>query len=468
MKLGLRLIPILAIAVAFVTFIVARNEVQSEKRGMRSDLELRAETLAESLQESVEPVMQPGASQSQLRRVVDRFGNREHLLGIAIYDAKGVPLAVSPRLGSLVNRPPEVFEQSLARNEDTGAYETLDHSTVYEYSVPLHRGAAIVGALLVFHDATYIEAQSITIWRDAIWHGVAELLLVILITLLLIRWMVLRPITRAAQWMRDLRHGKAAPPPASLTQDFLGPLSVEAASLGEHLAEARAAATQEARLREQADSLWTAERLRVGIHRRLNGNALFVVSNREPYQHVYGNKGIEVRVPASGLVTALEPILVACDGTWIAHGSAAADRQTADAKDHLRVPPDHPHYTLRRVWLTKEEEQGYYLGFANEGIWPLCHIAHTRPVFRAQDWDYYQQVNQKFADAVLEEIEGVTSPFCADPGLPLRAPPPHDQEAAARWRWSRSSGISHGPTRKPSASAPGKKSCSTACWAPIW
>ena len=93
-------------------------------------------------------------------------------------------------------------------------------------------------------------------------------------------------------------------------------------------------------------------------------------------------KAIEALVPASGLVTALEPILRACDGTWIAYGSGDADRETVDEHDRLRVPPDKPEYTLRRVWLTKEEEQGYYYGFANEGLWPLCHIAHTRPIFR--------------------------------------------------------------------------------------
>ncbi len=116
-------------------------------------------------------------------------------------------------------------------------------------------------------------------------------------------------------------------------------------------------------------------------------------------------------VPASGLVTALEPVLLACNGTWIAHGSGSADRETVDARDHLRVPPDHPSYTLRRVWLTAEEEKGYYEGFSNEGLWPLCHIAHTRPIFRPQDWLAYQRVNRRFADAVLEEMEGADSPI---------------------------------------------------------
>src|SRR5205807_10007043 len=106
-------------------------------------------------------------------------------------------------------------------------------------------------------------------------------------------------------------------------------------------------------------------------------------------------------VPASGLVTALEPVLRACEGTWIAHGSGDADRETVDRHDRLRVPPDEPKYTLRRVWLTREEEEGYYYGFANEGLWPLCHIAHTRPIFRTTDWEYYQEANKKFAKAVL-------------------------------------------------------------------
>jgi len=116
-------------------------------------------------------------------------------------------------------------------------------------------------------------------------------------------------------------------------------------------------------------------------------------------------------VPVSGLVTAMEPVLRACDGTWIAHGGGDADHETVDAHDHLRVPPDEPQYTLRRVWLTREEEERYYFGFSNEGIWPLCHIAHTRPVFRVEDWEAYQEVNRKFADAVLDEVQGEEHPI---------------------------------------------------------
>ena len=410
MKLSLRLIPILAVAITVVTFVVAGNQVRAEKRALHADLERRAEILAESLQESVEPVFQRGST-IQLPRLAERFGNREHLAGIAIYDLDGKPTAVSSKLDSFAENPPAIFRKSEEENRGIGAYERIGQPMMYLYAMPLHRDSQVAGALVLFHDATYIEAQSMHIWREALWHVVVQVLLIVLITSFVIRWTIVEPIVKVAHWMRDLRHGKVAPFPHRVAESFLEPLSTEAAGLAQNLAEARAVAKEEAQLREAGDSLWTAERLRASIQKRLHGSSLFVVSNREPYEHVHGSKGIEARVPASGLVTALEPILYACDGTWIAHGSADADRETVDANDRLRVPPDHPHYTLRRLWLTKEEVDGYYLGFANEGIWPLCHIAHTRPVFRAEDWEYYQRVNEKFADVVLHEIEGAEKPF---------------------------------------------------------
>jgi trehalose 6-phosphate synthase len=130
---------------------------------------------------------------------------------------------------------------------------------------------------------------------------------------------------------------------------------------------------------------------------------MFAVSNREPYIHNRGPDGPVVQVPASGMVTALEPIMRACEGTWVAHGSGSADRDVVDKHDRVRVPPGDPNYTLRRVWLSAEEEEGYYYGFSNEGIWPLCHLAYVRPAFRGSDWEQYRAVNARFADAVAEE-----------------------------------------------------------------
>ncbi len=411
MKLSLRLIASLVFSISLVTFVVARNQVKSEKDRLRAELARRGAILAESLQETVEPVLQRN-SVSQLRRIVDRFGDREHLEGVAVYDAAGKVLAASPKLAHNAETPPSAFDETKTTDMGVGAFVKFGGVPAYVYAVPLHRdNGALSGVLITFHNAAYIEAQSTQIWREALWHVIAQVLLIVLITFLIVRSTIVGPITKISQWMKDLRAGKTVPLPQPTAGDFLQPLTIEAASLAQSLAEARMAAKEEARLREAGDTIWTAERLRVGLRRRLRGNALFVVSNREPYQHVRRGKDIEVQVPASGLVTALEPILNACDGTWIAHGSADADRDTVDFRDRLRVPPDQPHYTLRRVWLTKEEEQGYYFGFANEGIWPLCHIAHTRPSFRTTDWEYYRRVNEKFAEAVLQEIEHVEEPF---------------------------------------------------------
>jgi trehalose 6-phosphate synthase len=148
---------------------------------------------------------------------------------------------------------------------------------------------------------------------------------------------------------------------------------------------------------------WTPATLRRILADELPGAQVIVVSNREPYIHDLKGDAIELVVPASGLVSALEPITRACAGTWIAYGGGSADRLTVDENDRVMVPPDNPSYTLRRVWLSEEEHQGYYLGFANEGLWPLCHIAFTRPVFRESDWRTYEAVNRKFADAIAQE-----------------------------------------------------------------
>lgn len=156
---------------------------------------------------------------------------------------------------------------------------------------------------------------------------------------------------------------------------------------------------------ELQGGLWTPERLKLTLNRHLHGERLLVVANREPYIHDRAPDGsIRVLHPASGLVSALEPVLRACSGVWVAHGAGSADREAADRNGHVRVPPGEESYLVRRVWLTPEEERGYYYGFSNEGLWPLCHVAHTRPTFRDEDWKHYKQVNEKFADVVCQEV----------------------------------------------------------------
>src|SRR5207247_1789731 len=296
-------------------------------------------------------------------------------------------------------------------NQKLGEFVHQASGSLHILVLPLHRHDELVGALAMVHDASYIDAQTAHVWREAFLRVLVQVFLIALITLLIVRWSIAGPIARAAQWMRALRTGKIVSSPAGFPDlDLLRPLAREMTTLAESLTAARSAAAREAQLREAAESSWTSERLSVHVRSKLGDSRLFVLSNREPYSHVREGKSVEAIIPASGLVSALQPILCACDGTWVAHGSGDADRETVDRHDRLAVPPEEPRYTLRRVWLTKQEEEGYYYGFANEGLWPLCHVAHTRPIFRAPEWGYYEAANQKFARAILEEMSGTDSP----------------------------------------------------------
>ena len=152
--------------------------------------------------------------------------------------------------------------------------------------------------------------------------------------------------------------------------------------------------------------VWDKEALKRLAQRELGDFKLIVVSNRQPYIHELIDGKLRYAVPSGGLATALDPLMQECGGTWIAYGGGKGDWAAVDEKNRIMVPPDDPAYTLRLVWLTEEEEQGYYYGFSNEGLWPLCHNAYTEPVFDASAWETYKAVNQNFANQVLDEIDG--------------------------------------------------------------
>jgi trehalose-6-phosphate synthase len=407
--LSARLIVSLIVGITLVSLGFSYYEVVGEKRALRSDLERRAEVLGESVAGNVEKSWESG-SERGLQRLVQRFGNREHLLGVAVYDRQGKEVAITSELGRALKAAPRDVIQAMSEGHGESSFVRLGNDPVHIFALPLHRQDEVVGGLAIVHDVSYIRDQTLRAWRATFLRILVQVVLIVSITLLIVRWSIAGPIARAAQWMRALRTGRISSRQQMPDLDLFKPLASEVVTLAESLSRARSAAESEARLREASESMWTADRLAVQIQARLDGGRLFVVSNREPYIHQRNGKSIEVVVPPSGLVTALEPVLEACDGTWIAQGSGDADTEVVDARDRLRVPPDDPRYTLRRVWLSKEEEEGYYYGFANEGLWPLCHIAHTRPIFRAQDWQHYQEVNRKFTDVVLEEIEDTPKP----------------------------------------------------------
>ena len=150
--------------------------------------------------------------------------------------------------------------------------------------------------------------------------------------------------------------------------------------------------------------MWNKESLHDLLSNKMRDYQFIVVGNREPYIHRRVNGTIQCLLPASGVATALDPIMQACGGTWVAHGSGDADRSVVNHRNRIRVPPDDPKYTLRRVWLTPEQEEGYYYGTANGCLWPLCHIAFTRPTFDSRNWQVYREVNELFAKAILDEV----------------------------------------------------------------
>ena len=412
MKITIRLIVSLIFVIALVAVVFSFYQVRAEKARLTSDLERRAIILAESLQESVIPLMQSN-SLSRLNRLVERFGNRERLTGVVVFDKQGNALASTPDLKQNIPQPFSQAVSSITETRPVNGFMDINNKKAYIYTLPLSVEDKPVGILAIFHDASYIDVRLLEIWKHNLLRFLTLSILIVIITLLIVRWSITGPIAQFAEWTRELRMGKnkVSHMVTSVRGDVLAPLVTEVTQLAKSLATARARAEEEARLRVQTESLWTANRLNEHIRVELEGKKLFLISNREPYMHVKDGRNIKCIIPAGGLVTALDPVMRICDGVWIAHGSGDVDREIVDAYDKLRVPPEEPAYTLKRVWLTKEEEDGYYYGFSNEGLWPLCHITHTRPIFRLDDWVYYQKVNEKFAEALLNEIADEESPL---------------------------------------------------------
>lgn len=407
MRLASRLSLSLILAVTLVSLAFAFYQTRAQSRAMRRDLEEHSFMLGESLAEAAEPLAVSG-SVDRLRILLDRFRDRETVTGVAAYDASGGLLSATPGLAALLGRTPQSVKGALRGGRASEDLLATPGRPLHVTAFPIRVEGSIAGAVAVVHDIGYIETRTSALWRRALIGAAVQTAVIVAITILFVRLSVRRPLHRLTARIRDLRAGKPSTA-AGHAGDF-EPLAQEVSHLATSLSAARAAVLEEARLRDTAEATWTTERLRVFIEGRLGGMRLLAVSNREPYEHRYSADGLTAVTPPSGLVTALEPVMRACDGTWIAQGTGDGDRDTVDTHDRVRVPPDRPQYTLRRVWVSHEEEQGYYYGFANEGLWPLCHIAHTRPVFRAEDWRSYRAVNERFAAAVLDEIASEPNP----------------------------------------------------------
>jgi trehalose 6-phosphate synthase len=349
----------------------------------RSDVQLRARLVMTSIDEPLAELLRSANSQ-RAAAYLTRVAGDERLLGIVVCTAAGRRIIQTAQVPSIVDCATGAADGVL--RSGSGAIE------VSAFPLDAEGGAAY--RVLLVHDLGFIErrrnsARNFVLAVIVVGASVLALLVGLALRLVLRRWIKLLVGDIASRrFLDDARSSRAALPVLLEVRQALRDLE----------------ATQ--RLEIDFRENWTPQALQQVVREQLQACPMIVVSNREPYIHNLGSDGRPVvQVPASGMVTAIEPIMRACSGTWIAHGSGSADRAVVDAHDRLPVPPDGPHYTLRRVWLTAEQEEGYYYGFANEGLWPLCHLAYVRPAFRETDWQQYVAVNGKFAEVALGEAD---------------------------------------------------------------
>ncbi|MGH7151801.1 MAG: hypothetical protein ACREIU_13940, partial [Planctomycetota bacterium] len=344
MRITLRLIVSLVIVVAAVAATSAWIHVGQDRASRQEELERRSRLLALTLQEVVEPLVPEGTSE-RLQGLVEKYANRERLAGVAAYDREGRLLAATAALSEALADPPAAVQAALSRSVDGSAFVNMGGRELHLYALPLTGAGGVTGALLIVHDASFIQAQLRKIWLHAFGRVLAQSALITLVILVVIRWSVFGPIAQIAAWMRALRSEGEARPPEVPKGDLFAPIAREVKTLARHLSAAKAAAEMEASRARREEPPGTPEWLREHVRVRLGDKPLFVVSNREPYMHLRRGREVEVIVPAGGLVTALGPVLRACGGTWIAHGAGDADFEVTDGKGRLQVPPGDPRYT---------------------------------------------------------------------------------------------------------------------------
>jgi len=410
-RLLLFILPILLIvAIGFTIFGIMQVRFTQDK--LMDDLQKKTKALDETLEFSARVVLVNNDLKSA-DRLVESFQKRERLQGCVIYDKEGKVLAITDRISDWKDKERPYIAEVLANKTPRGALENFRDSSVYSYILPImDEENNILGMTEVIYDTSYVFATLTSLWERLSVSLVTLLVIIVLIMLLIQRRIFILPIINLTEWFQHFQKGETEQPHPIKDKGELGKLASEVEQIALSLRVARKVVSEKAAERMEKDELWTEVKLRDLIHARLGENALFIVSNREPYMHVIDDITGQPKCirPASGVVTAIHPIMCACGGTWIAHGSGNADRKFVNSKDKLGVPPEDNRYILKRVWLTKEEEEGYYYGFANEGLWPLCHMTHTRPIFRESDWEIYKKVNQKFADSVLAELP-IKNPF---------------------------------------------------------
>ena len=388
LNLQLRFLIPLVLTLVGAAYVALPLMDQLTLRWFSRDLNSRGTLVTNALSDSIAETL-ADERETRLDTLFDRTVQDERLYAIGLCSLDGVLL-----------RHTSTYPMTLGCR-DAQAIAELAGPRLNVAGGPVHVGVHTVdsetgpiASLVVLHDLSFIDLRSQDTRRYLIIFiavlGLAIALITVIVAQLSWRGWVsgVRGILRGEGLVRPLLSAPEISPVAAELRERLRDLEDE---------HRRALGPQ---------TTWDPERLRTLLRTQLRGDQVIVVSNREPYIHEKSPTGIVVKRPASGLVTAVEPVMRACSGIWIAHGSGSADRDVVDRKDRVGVPPGRNEYQLRRIWLSPAEEGGYYGGFANEGMWPLCHVAHVRPVFRESDWAYYRAINQRFADAVVAEAHG--------------------------------------------------------------
>src|SRR5512134_2516787 len=392
LPLSLRFVVPLALALAAIAYAVVPLVDRLTFQWFVRDLDMRGAVVVQTAQDPLVELLRSGrGARERVLRYFDRMAEGQRIFALGFCDPKAKLLYAT-----------RVFPEAVRcaggeRREARNFVLELTEGALHVSAHPIAADGAVLGELMIVHDMSFAQRRSEDTRKYVLWlfAGIAAVVALITVVIAEISWRGwvagIKAVLSGDYLLRSPTAAAKVPVPE------LRPFARDLQALVNDL-------ENERRARDDSQTTWGPDALRRILRNDLKGDEILIVSNREPYLHVRRKDNvIEIQRPASGLVTALEPVMRACSGTWIAHGAGSADRETVDRHDHVMVPPEKPSYRIRRVWLSQEEEQGYYFGFANEGLWPLCHIAHVRPVFRANDFEHYQTVNRRFADVVADE-----------------------------------------------------------------
>lgn len=387
MRLSLRFLVPLLLVLIIIAYAVMPLVDRLTLTWFKRDMDLRSSLVTATIRDSLLPMMKTPSSR-KIEELFLRVTRDERLLALGLCDAGLRTRYLTPAFPIEVN-----CTDAGKQAGDAGQIIELQNGVLHVSSMPLESPQGLLGYLVIIHDMTFVQRRGEDTKRYIFYFFVVLGVGISFVTVAVahISWRGWVSGIEAILRGEGIFRRESRP-----TAPELRPILKELKDLVRDL-------ETDKRAIDDSHITWTPKTLKEILNRELAGDEIIVVSNREPYLHVRKGQTIEVQYPASGLVTAIEPIMRACSGTWIAHGSGNADRDVVDSQDHVQVPPQKPSYRLRRVWLTPDQEAGYYYGFANEGLWPLCHIAHARPLFRSTDWKQYQAVNEHFARAVEQE-----------------------------------------------------------------